>query len=421
MKNLGVLIFSGLLFVCLSISLGNAQTGSFSATGSNAINSTSQSKLSDSVSVLDFEDGINSGSVNAVTAITRAMTVSSSIFFPAGTYRLDTCVSVPSSKTLWAIPGTVTLQISATVDLSRCPTISGVKAVIYNAGWATGSDSNIVFNGIAIRGAGFAQTQVTQVVFVDIPRFKFVNGEITNFGNNAFYNQGMVAFGLKYFEITDSVFSKNSGDGIGCDSCTDGVFNDNSLRSNGDYGVVWVRSSRISVASNKAVSNAGGAGIGIDCSTDMTVTGNTTIANKWGIYVVNVVGGSVRITIIGNTGYENNAAGIIVEHPSTNIAITDNVISDSQTGIYSVGIQQGTIVRNIIAVPPGGVGIMVEAFAGQTSVGNVVTNNHINGGAYGIREIASGGTIAINIFANNYTESASIANVSTRNTPIGGQ
>lgn len=368
--------------------------------------------------ILSFYSGSGDAAPSIVTSIGSG---GKSVFFPPGNYPINSCMAVPSNTTLWAVPGTVTWTVSASIPMSSCPTIGGSKAFLYNSGYAGAGNTNIVFDGITLVGPGSAATtQIAKIAFVLVTNFQFVNGGVNNFGNGSFYTQGIGAFNLTgYFLIQNNNFSANSGDGFACSSCANGIISGNIAQSNLDYGVAIISSSNISVIGNVISSNTN-SGIGLDASTDSTVSGNTTTGNAYGVRLIDVTGPNSRISVTGNNSKNDMVAGISSE-VTNGVTICGNEIYSAATsfGIQVLGTQNNAICGNAVTVPNSGsvAGIIVYATAGLTSQNNNVTGNSVNGGNWGIREVNIGGTLGLNQILGNMVSGAGTA-YATVSTPV---
>jgi hypothetical protein len=114
--------------------------GGFTQSGTGAIQRTVENKLKDTVSVKDF-GAVGDGTANDTAAIQAAFTASGNVVFPAGTYRMNSGVSLAANN--------------ISVDFGNATIVHGGTGTLFNFG--TTSDAPI-YSGLQITGGTFTQS-----------------------------------------------------------------------------------------------------------------------------------------------------------------------------------------------------------------------------------------------------------------------
>lgn len=388
----------------------------FKQAGSGATVRLLNTKLRDSVHVKDF-GAVGDGTTNDGDAIRAAATASAAsgiaIDFSDGRYKLDKYWAIPSNACFFARPGTATIYIPTTIDLTGAASFGGSTRSVYNANYAS-SDTNIFFDGIDFEGDGASQTKSTSLAFNSVTGFRFLNGRCTNFGNATYYNTGLQIFASSEIKVIDCEFSDCSGDGIALSSgCSKYEVVRNIAENNDDCGIVEsIDCFSGLIAGNRTSGNVNG-GIVSDRCYDSSILDNKTGSNGYGIriYQAGAASNHKRLSVRGNISTADTI-GISAEE-CVNSVISANLVSGSTgTAIQAVGTQ-GCVISGNEVKSAGTHGILLNVFSGQTCQNNIVVGNLTDGGTYGVRELNSGGTLGTNTLVENTSINASTANYST--------
>lgn len=354
---------------------------------------TLQNKSREFVSVLDFGgQGLLTGGRGLSAAISAALSVSNSVYFPPSTaYRLDKWIGLPSNKTIWGVPGTVTINVPANIDQTGVPTVT---TYLTNTG-----STDITIDGLTFDGGAVNTYRVT---FITTTRLKFQNCRFTN--HNA---QGGTLFTQTELAIINCQFDHMTGDGWSVDGADQATIVGNLFTDNGDYGFAGVSITNSTVTGNVASGNTN-TGIGLSDANNTTVSGNSADHNGVGIWCILSSAGCTDIVFANNTTKANTTTGIQVSN-TTGAVISGNDTDGETTGIRITDSTNFVITGNSINHTDHG--ILIQAFTGNTG-GGIVTGNRVTGGNFGIRELASGGTITTSQIALNRVSGAATANYS---------
>jgi polygalacturonase len=131
--------YAYILETLLAASGGSAKVG-FLQAGTGAVPTTVQAKLRESVSVKDF-GAVGDGVTNDTAAIVLAIAASSSVYFPPGTYKITSSITVPSNMKIFGTGAASILKLQA--DLITC----------FTTGTST-AKSNITISDLLIDGGG---------------------------------------------------------------------------------------------------------------------------------------------------------------------------------------------------------------------------------------------------------------------------
>lgn len=153
------------------------------APGAGAVSRTVQAKLADAVSVKDF-GAIGDGVTNDGPAFTSALAASSAVFVPAGTYLVNTTVTVPGNKTLSGAG-----RNSVTINTSNSGTVL-----------------NVVGNGVSIEGIKFDNAGAGRII--SAPQRESLTIERCEFASAAAASANALVYSSGSFAtIRDNVFT----------------------------------------------------------------------------------------------------------------------------------------------------------------------------------------------------------------------
>lgn len=126
----------------------------FVQTGTGVVNRTAQAKLRETVSVLDF-GAVADDSTNNSTAFNNALlNGNKTVYFPAGTYRIETPVRIYADTTIIAEPGAI-IKINPVQTLPTTTYFAFINGEYNNSTYATGyaGDGNIFISGLTFDGS----------------------------------------------------------------------------------------------------------------------------------------------------------------------------------------------------------------------------------------------------------------------------
>ncbi|MBQ2653865.1 MAG: right-handed parallel beta-helix repeat-containing protein [Methanobrevibacter sp.] len=180
--------------------------------------------------------------------------------------------------------------------------------------------SQTVVKGFNIRGEG------NGIRILDSDYVKVLNNDISA-------NNGIVATGTKYLNITNNNLVKNAKAGIVIGNTTSTYIFNNKIVSNGGNGIEIAKSNKVYIHGN-TISNNGKNGI----YTAKEVNG------------VNYGGGPENIHISKNDINKNTQSGIYIKDSGDNVNIKGNVIEyNSAYGISITNIGNNVIQSNVIS------------------------------------------------------------------------
>ena len=301
--------------------------------GTGAVPTTVQSKLRETVSVLDF-GAVGNGATNDTTAIQNCLTASAGkqVIFPSGlTYKVTSALTVGANTTL-SLYGATVSATTASFSLfnlgSGCSVLGGNIVGPGNATYSAGS------KGISCVGTRNAPAAPTYIIGP-----KIENVTITEMGEYGIYLQYCDTASVKNCSIDGVGYT-----GIGMLSCKNCVIDSNYINdvypgvSSNCYGVFMTQQT------------TAGSTITSDPSTVNCKVTNNHISNIPTWHGIDTHGGR-NIVISGNTIY-NCAYGVYLTYAivpdgtfysANNCVVSSNVI-DTQlngSGIHVVGAYNG--------------------------------------------------------------------------------
>jgi len=377
--------------------------------GAGAVATTVQTKLRESVSVLDF-GAVGDGVTDDTAAIQAALNLGAFhlIYFPAGTY-------VASSLTCGA-------DIALVGDGRKNSTI---KFKAGSAGALLTANNAVHFTMINL---GLDGNQANCPLGTQCLRISGVQSGGTGFSINGcgFYNAKLIGLyqtgTYSKANISNCVFEANQTDGLAVNA-TNALIEGNVCADNGRFGIL-AQGNYAQILGNTCSSNGqlvtSGAGIGVVNCSYPVVSGNTCLSNGTGAFFSHgiqfntaadgVMSGnfsqgnngsgldiftSARTTCTGNQTLSNKLRGIECDTTSSYSTIDGNVV----TGNYEIGISVyntiGTIVSNNSVIGNGTLGTVTNPL---TAVANLPYGISLWGaGNYGNYSMVLGNQISQNI------------------------
>jgi|SRR5579859_1837428 len=378
----------------------------FSQPGTGSVGRTVQSELQDRVSVLDFgakADGVNNDGPAITLAVTFCAGIGKDLFFPAGTYRILTYVSLPSNTKLVGEIGTI-IHIDPACTLGPV-NIGGTNRAFYASGV-----SGISFRGIIFESVTTGLTQQVNVAINATSNIRVDDCTFRNFGNGSFYCQGLVMLGCSDIIVRASKFTGNSGDGLAIgNSSSNFQVSGNMVSGNADFGIAITLICNEGTITNNVILNNTSAGIGTDRCTNISITGNTLVNNAYGIRVCRFALDSNTNQYVAVSGNVVNGAGTIgisVEECTVpgGVTVTGNSVLGVSGGA-GINISDSCVVTvsGNAVYSTTGASILVQSFNASYETGRVaIVGNSLTNGTYGIQQVTGPGTITtITVMGNN--------------------
>ena len=148
----------------MPITQPNATQITFSQAGSGSVVRTAQSKMRDIISVLDF-GADPTGAADASSTILNAAGANTSLYFPAGTYKIAANITVPvpvifaAGSSLTILAG-VTVTLSGGISAPLTQVFSGAGTVVFSGSPVTGYPE---WWGAVINSSATAATSANQI------------------------------------------------------------------------------------------------------------------------------------------------------------------------------------------------------------------------------------------------------------------
>ena len=391
---------------------GGAALVGFIQAGSGAVATTLQTKGRQVVSAFDYmtaaqiADVIANTAAEDVTSAIQAAATYSSVYFPAGTYKVTSAISVPGSRLLKGQGKQSIIAFSGSMAANSVFTSSSVAGVRFEDLRITGTQSNDA--GSDPYGAAIYMATCTDIVIQNV--------ECATFPQSGIILRGCSRFTVTGCNVQSIVPPTASTDGVGgitvIGACEDGSVTNNFVKtvgkSDGTSGV-GIRiaidgsvPSKIRTIGNhvedtaihglmfynsSGVVDAGGSVIANNIVKRTGLSTDAAVDRGNGIYCTGV--GGLQIT--GNSVYSantNTPAGTIVEGaivvsnsvatPSTDMTvISGNVIDTSLIDGISVQAARVSITGNSLKAITGR-GIKVLGDTSTRSTGCTISGNTIN-------------------------------------------
>jgi hypothetical protein len=347
----------------------------YTPAGTGAVATTVQSKLRESVSVLDFgadPTGVADSTVAIQAANTAAVSLGKALYFPGGNYL---CQSITlSAKGAFAF-GDATLVQSAGVDgtLMTVTAQSVLEGLVFDGNKTnkTGSPFCLVLNGAPgslVTGCTFKNHRFKVLVIESAVGSRVIGNRFENNGDIANCNQIEV-------KCADVVVSGNTMSNIGDGHCVrTGYFSGDSVRS--------VRN--ITITGNTFQTSLH---VGVTCelgSSHITISGNSFEALEAGVKVEASPDAS-DVTIIGNTFRAlTNNTGTCFNFSGPRTSFIGNRVINCPSGPFfgADGLCKGNVF-----VGSGTAGAYIVALANTSTPGMVCSENYfesITGGAINV-------------------------------------
>ena len=342
----------------LALSSGSSTVGYLPA-GTNAVATTVQAKLRQTVSVKDF-GAVGDGTTNDSAAFLAALTAADCVVVPIGNYLISTQITIPAAnKTLVGLGGTIVRSYSLTssavftatskdnltfdslkfsVSTSTPHTISGSFINIDTCHFAI--IKNCTFDG-AIPGTSVNRESLFSAVYTPSCNDLIIQGNQFKYiyGNSCGANDGAgTGVNGKNVTIANNVFFNTVDTGVGCYTNCQNVTITGNLFDRTDYTTSY-----------------NGVMIDVAGASNVTITANTFRGNVTGIRILqNLVYTNTNILVEGNvfsaqvsgTGGEP-ANGVKIFHgdgtttsQNSNVTIKNNqfIVTTSGNGVYLASV-----------------------------------------------------------------------------------
>ena len=367
--------------------------GGFTQSGTGAIQRTVENKLQDTVSVKDF-GAVGNGVADDTAAIQAAITASTSIVFPAGTYKTTSSISIPGNRVLVGFNARIAwdadvflncftltgvtdvditgLEFQATTSATvRAPyAISALNVRRLNISQCLTTNSNLLYAWHS--GANYAAAVFSETAggFNCNTGIRIKNCDITGSGSSSqLYGWGIMMGYTAHWTISNSVV-RTCGNGItwwGGDSnpAVDGALaNDRKCKYGSVVGCsvydisgggIWgSMGQNISVGSN-SINNTSDVGIDFEGCFDSAATGNSVNNCANGClttfhYNRNVVfnGNSVWSTTANNTLVK--LYNVALDTNNSNVSFVGNTFSyNNGNNLGIIGDMGGTCANVLFA------------------------------------------------------------------------
>ena len=399
-------------FTSFAASSGAALIG-FIQAGSGAVATTLQTKGRQVVSAFDYMTAAmiadviaNTAAVDVTAAIQSAATYSS-VYFPAGTYKVTAQISVPANRTLYGLGGNSIIAFSGSMaanSVFTCDTVNNVTIRDLSVTGIQTNDAGSDLYGAAVYADTCVNLRVQNLtvsafpqsgIFLrDCTKFEVTNCNVQNVvpptastsGIGGISVVGASEDGLVAENYIKTIGKADGATGIGIRIIIDGASVPAKIRTIGNHvedtaihGIIFYNSS--------GVVDAGGSVIADNIVKRTGLTTDAAIGLGNGIYATGV--GGLQIT--GNSVYSsctNTVAGSIVEGaivvsngtatPSVEMTvIANNVIDTALIDGISVLAARVSITGNAMKAVTGK-GIIVQGDPSTRSTGCAITGNVIN-------------------------------------------
>lgn len=336
---------AGALLATLIVPPALAQTGNLSGASVSASGTTTPRTLAnraaDVANILDH-GGNSGGSVDNSAALNAALAKAKRVYFPAGTYGFSTKATIPAGvseiycdqgATFKALPG----NASNSLFFSAGATVTGltVKGCKFD-GNASAVGVNTLFvqvfqaANVVFEDCYFTNNRWHMLSFTSSTNSGVRNSRFMDVGN---YNKGTSSYALAVTVTyntsgSGNFFNRNfmynlGGDAIDAGSQTDFQVNDNfiigdntgwvNLSSGAGTGLYVFENSTRGTISGNYIYGLTGNGIDVDCISDFSISGNTSLNN-----------GGAGIAI---SGHNSPACS------PTRLSVTGNVVNNNYQAV----------------------------------------------------------------------------------------
>lgn len=297
------------------------------------------------------------------------------------------------------------------IDLTGAPNFGGTTRAL-----SARNTTDIVFDNVEIFSEKIGLTQLVSIAIENTTRIKMSKCTFRDFGDITFQAQGIIIFNSSDINITASVFSNNAGDGGAiAESSSNIVVSGNTCSGNGDWGFAFSNNCSSGVVSDNLFLNNTSTGTGVDECVDFTFTGNVSIGNEHGVRVARfgVTTDPQRDIVISGNDLRSNGQGIEVtgSKGTAQIIISGNSIRSSTTQGIQIADSQGFTINGNLVQGSGNEGIRIISFVDPAGDGTIV-GNFIDGADFGIRHIASGGSLTDILVVGNKVNNATVVKYS---------
>jgi hypothetical protein len=301
-----------------SLEAGNI---TYTAPYTGAVSTTIEAKLSETVSITDFGASPSSSAVTNTAAIQAAMTASTSVMVPEGTFAVNS-ITVPANITLFGSSRNGSVLTTTGSNVLNIDTID-----------------NVTVDSLTLTSTG---TSYGNTVFVHgaASQIRIRNCNITSAYRTFMAGDNSDTYGPTYvwFE-NNSTYTTNSDGGIRT-----------RQGSNGTGGVMWFTNNLIVNSNNTVPGSNNYEDVGIETWTpSSTIEGNVIVAE-------NIKGGFSGITFgVGATGIARNnrisgfSAGVEIGNTGIGAQVIDgNIIENCYEGILvsTGGLEESVTITN---------------------------------------------------------------------------
>ena len=392
---------------------GGAALVGFIQAGSGAVATTLQTKGRQVVSAFDYMSAAmiadviaNTAAVDVTAAIQSAATYSS-VYFPAGTYKVTAQISVPANRTLYGLGGNSIIAFSGSMaanSVFTCDTVNNVTirdlsitgiqtndagSDLYGAAVYADTCVNLRVQNLTVSAfpqSGIALRDCTKFEVTDCNVQNVVPPTASTSGIAGITVMGASEDGLVADNYVKTIGKADGATGIGIRIIIDGASVPAKIRTIGNH-VEDTAIHGIAFYNSSGVVDAGGSVIANNIVKRTGLTTDAAIGLGNGIYATGC--GGLQIT--SNSVYSSNTnitAGSIVEGaivvsnstatPSTDMTtIANNVIDTALIDGISVQAARVAITGNTMKAVTGK-GIKIIGDASTRSTGCAITGNVIN-------------------------------------------
>lgn len=396
----------------------NASGIIYDPAGTGAVATTVQTKLRESISVLDF-GADPTGAIDSQTFIDNALIYckanGKSLYAPAGTY-LHSAVLDVDSVTLFGDGVTSILKATSATDTAIRLIGTGPEVQsIFVTGTATSVNANVNSCGVAVyQATNFVVSNVTvdKSPYFGIGVFASSNGKIVNNNVYSALKDGIhltndTTTGSSYIDVIGNYVGANGDDGIAvvtystASICTGINIIGNIIKNSTSRAINLAGAALVTIANNNIISPTY-AGINI---IQDSVSG--TLGSERIIVDSNVIdtAGSASPNLYGAI----NLASAVSGQPVARVIISNNIVSNSRkSAIYTTGAEVFNInINNNILYASGNDGIELNGGYNYYIESNQITTTVSSA------VLANSGVVGEIIIRSNYLKNVGSDNAST--------